>query len=68
MELRPALVVAPVRVRPALEQQPDELELVRHPEQVVAVRSPLPHEIRITVEQPDELLAAAGPDRPIGLA
>ena len=41
VQLRPAVVVAAVRVGAALEQQPHELEVAGHPEQVVAVRAAL---------------------------
>ena len=66
VELRPAVVVAAVRVGAALEQQPDEVEAARHPEQVVAVRAALPDELGMEVEQLLEPRAVAGLDGAVG--
>lgn len=66
VQLRPAVVVAPVRVGPAIEQQPHELEPARHSEQVVAVRTALPHELGVAVEQLGQPLAIARLERPVG--
>ena len=66
VELRPAVVVAAVRVAAALEQQPDELEVLGHAQQIVAVRPALPDELRNAVEKLGEPIAVAGLDGPVG--
>ena len=51
MELRPPVVVAAVRIGAAREQEAHELEPVRHPEQVVAVRPACLDELGMSVEE-----------------
>src|SRR5579884_2820971 len=51
VELRPPVVVAAVDVRTSVEQKPDELEVARHPEEVVAVRAADADELGMPVEQ-----------------
>ena len=59
VQLRPAVVVAAIRVGATLQQQPHEVEVARHPEQVVPVRAALPHEVGVRVEQLLERRAVA---------
>src|SRR5581483_6282855 len=67
VELRPAVVVAAVRVGAPLEEEADELELPGHPEQVVAVRAADPHELRKPVEERLQAPAVAVLDGAVGL-
>ena len=54
VQLRPAVVVAAVRVGAALEQQLDELEVAGHSEQVVPVRPARLDQLGMRVEELDE--------------
>jgi hypothetical protein len=66
VELRPAVVVAAVGIRPALEQQRDERAVAGHAEQVVAVGPPLRDQLREPVEELDERLSVVVLDGSIG--
>jgi hypothetical protein len=64
---RPAVVVAAVHVRPALEQQSDERRCTSgKAEQVVAVRAALPNELRMLAEQLAQRLLVTRFERPVG--
>ena len=66
MELRPAVVVAAVHVGAALEEQPGDVDVACHAEEVVAVRATLPHELGSVVEQRPQPLEIAVLDRAVG--
>ena len=65
VQLRPAVVVAAVRVGAALEQERDEVA-AGHPQQVVAVRAARGDEVGMEVEQLLEPRAVAGLDGAVG--
>ena len=66
MELRPSVDVPPVGIGAALEQQPHEVDIAGHPEEVVAVRAAETNQLGIPVEELDQLLAVAILDSPVG--
>src|SRR5205085_1225470 len=65
VELRPAVVVAAVHVGAAFQEQPSDVKVACHAEEVVAVRAALAHKLRVLVEQYAQPLAIAVIDRPI---
>ena len=66
VELRPAVVVAPVGVGAAVEQQRDDGLIASHPEEVVAIRPALDDEISEPVEEPGETVSIVILDRSVG--
>ena len=66
MQLRPPVIVAAVHIRAALQEQPGDVEVAGHAEEVVAVRAALPDELRVLVEQRAQLLEIGVLDGAIG--
>src|SRR5262249_6154098 len=59
MELRPAVVVAPVHVCALLQEQPNKGQVAGHAEEVIAVRTALPYKPSVLVEERPQPLEIA---------
>lgn len=66
VQLRPAVVVAAIRVGAATEQQRRDLRVAGHPQQVVAVRPALGDQVGESIEQAGQELEVVVLDRPVG--